>query len=239
MRAPDGAAALSRAVAAKDVRLVVAIGSGALHAMQTQAPSTPVIAVLVLRGREADGAAGHVDLDIPLAAQLGVMRALWPRKLRVGVIRNPARSRLSADALEARARKEGYTALVVDCEGPAQLLRSVAALKGKVDFLLCFPDPDLFNAVTVKPLVLAALEDRLPIVGFSPAFVRAGAAAGIYPDYRDTGRQAADLSLRVLRGEDPGAGESPRKIQSAVNQRIARLLGVEFRAEATAAEIFK
>jgi putative ABC transport system substrate-binding protein len=129
--------------------------------------------------------------------------------------------------------------VVVDCDGPGALLKAIAALKGKVDFLLCFPDPDLYNAVTIKPLVMAALESRLPIVGFSPAFVRAGAAAGIYPDYRETGRQTAEMALRMLRGEDRGGDEGPRRIQVAVNQRITRLLGMDFQTSALSVEVFR
>jgi ABC-type uncharacterized transport system substrate-binding protein len=86
---------------------------------------------------------------------------------------------------------------------------------------------------------MASLESRLPLVGFSPAFVRAGAAAGIYPDYRELGRQTAEMARRVLRGEEPGIDEAPRKIQLAVNQRVARLLGVEFVTSALRVEVFR
>jgi ABC-type uncharacterized transport system substrate-binding protein len=78
------------------------------------------------------------------------------------------------------------------------------------------------------------------LVGFSAAFVRAGAAAGVFPDYADVGRQSAEFSLRLLRGDDRGAEtESPRKFQVAVNQRVERLLGVEFRPEALAAAVYR
>ncbi|MBZ5727316.1 MAG: hypothetical protein LAP87_20245 [Acidobacteriia bacterium] len=230
---------LGQALAARDIRLVVAVGSRALAEVQSHHGAAPVIATMVLRPGEADASGGHVDLDLPLSAQLQAMRALLPQRLRVGILRNPARSRYSAEALEARARKEGYAAIVVDCGGPGSLLKAVGSLKGKVDFLLCFPDPDLYNPVTIKPLLVATLEDRLPIVGFSPAFVRAGAAAGIYPDYRETGRQTGEMALRVLRGEDRGASEGPRKIHIAVNQRVARLLGVDFRTGALPVEVLR
>jgi outer membrane receptor protein involved in Fe transport len=157
----------------------------------------------------------------------------------VGIIRNPLRSRYSAEALESRVRREGFTPLVVDCDGPGGLLKAVAAMKGKVDFLLCFPDPDPYNAVTIKPLVMASLESRLPLVGFSPAFVRAGAAAGIYPDYRETGRQTAEMAIRMLHGEDRLPDESPRKIRVAVNQRITHLLGVEFQTATLPVEVLR
>ena len=230
---------LAGALEDKDVRLVIAVGSRALAEVQGRHAAVPVIATMVLRGSDADSAGGHVALDIPLAQQLGAMRALWPKRTRVGIIRNPNFSRLAADVLEARARKEGFLPVIVDCDRPAHLLKAVATLKGKVDFVLCFPDPDLFNPVTIKPLVLASLEDRLPLVGFSPAFVRAGAAAGVYPDYREAGRQAGEMALRLLRGEETGPDVGPRKIQVAVNQRVVRLLGLDFRTDGLAVEVFR
>jgi putative ABC transport system substrate-binding protein len=231
--------ALEGALGNKDTRLVIAVGSRALSSVRARHIAVPVETVMVLAGGEPDSAAGHVDLAIPLAAQLGAMRAIWPGRRRAGIIRNPAQPRWAAEVLEACARHEGFLPLVVDCLGPAHLLKALATLKGKVDFVLCFPDPDLYNPVTIKPLVLASLEHGLPLVGFSPAFVRAGAAAGIFPDYRDLGRQAGEMALRLLRGEERAADESPRKIQVAINQRVDRLLGVEFRAGALGAEVFR
>lgn len=234
-----GAADVVREMRAKDVRLIVAVGSRVLAEVQSHNPPVPVVATMVLRSGQPEVSGGRVDLDVSLAMQLGAMRSVLPKALRVGIVRNPVRSPFSAESLESRARKEGYTAVVVDCEGPAGLLKAVSALKGKVDFVLCFPDPDLYNAVTIKPLVLASLAERLPIVGFSPAFVRAGAAAGVYPDYRETGRQTAERAQRLLRGEDPGANESPRKIQIAVNQRVAHLLGIDFHIDGLPVEVLK
>jgi putative tryptophan/tyrosine transport system substrate-binding protein len=238
----SGGAGLAQAASAKDVQLVVAVGSGAFREACAHKLGVPVVATMMLNGSELEGR-GHVDLDIPLGPQLQAMRALWPQRLRVGIIRNPGRSRLTAEALEAQARKEGFSAVVLECSGPARLLKVVAEEKGKIDFLLCFPDPDLYNPVTIKPFVLASLEARLPIVGFSPAFVHAGAAAGIYPDYREVGRQTGEMALRCLHGDGAASAacgeEGPRKIQVAVNLRVARLLGAEFHTEALPVEVFR
>jgi ABC-type uncharacterized transport system substrate-binding protein len=230
----------SSALESGETRIVIAVGSRALAAVRAHHPATPVISTMVLHGNDAEPGIRRIDLDIQLAAQLAAMRSLWPGRARAGVIRNPVQSRYAADALEPLASKEGFSLLVVDCDGPAHLLKALAAFKGKVDFVLCLPDPELYNAVTIKPLVLASLELRLPVVGFSPAFVRAGAAAGIFPDYADVGRQSAEMALRLLRGEDRvNEKESPRKVLAAVNERVARLLGVEFRPEAMGAEVYR
>jgi ABC-type uncharacterized transport system substrate-binding protein len=237
LRAATAANSLARLLEARDTQVVVAVGSRALAQLRARPASLPVVATMVPRGAEPEGT-GQVDLDVPLGAQLEAVRALLPRASRAGIIRNPARSRFTAEALGSQARKEGFTLAVADCDGPGRLLKAVASLQGRVDFLLCFPDPDLYNAVTIQPLVLAAIEYRLPIVGFSPAFVRAGAAAGVYPDYRALGRQTAEMALRLHRGEASGGEEYPARLQVAVNRRVARLLGLDLQIPA-GTEVFR
>jgi putative ABC transport system substrate-binding protein len=220
-------------------RVVIAVGSRALAAVRAHRSAIPVVSAMALHAGGNEPGIRRVELDIPPGAQLAAMRSLWPGHTRAGIIRSPAQARYAVDALEAAARKEGFSLRIVDCDGPAHLLKALSELKGKVDFVLCLPDPDLYNAVTVKPLVLASLDQSLPLVGFSASFVRAGAAAGIFPDYGDLGQQSAELAMRMVRGEDRGAEpESPRKVHVAVNQRVARLLGVSFRADGLA-EVFR
>lgn len=229
LREPGAEARLNQALA-KNVQVVVAVGSQAVAAVRLRNAGLPVIVTMVLRPADTAGISAYLDVGLPLRTLLPELRMLLPRRRRLGIIRGPAQSRQTAEALESAALKEGYTAVVVDCDGPANLLRAVRALRGKIDVLLCFPDAGLYNAVTIKPLLLTALEERLPVVGFSPAFVQAGAAAGIYPDYYEIGRQAAEIALRIARGEKFSSSESPRRVRAAVNERVARLLGLDFHA---------
>ena len=94
--------------------------------------------------------------------------------------------------------------------------------------MLTLPDAVLYNSATVKPLILASLDQRLPVIGFSAAFVRAGAAAGVFADFREAGRQAADAALRYDTSRAQRIVEQPRKLKLAVNQRVLRLLGLDY-----------
>jgi ABC-type uncharacterized transport system substrate-binding protein len=80
----------------------------------------------------------------------------------------------------------------------------------------------------VKPLILASLESHLLVVGFSQSFVRAGAAIGVYPDFRDVGAQTGSVAQKQLAGQTFAAEEGPRKLVVAVNQRVIHLLGIEY-----------
>jgi hypothetical protein len=60
----------------------------------------------------------------------------------------------------------------------------------------------------------------------------------VYPDYRAMGRQAAEMALRIARGESAGGEEYPSRLQVAVNQRVTRLLGLDLRIP-PGAEVFR
>jgi putative ABC transport system substrate-binding protein len=232
LRTPGAETELAGVLSRHEVRMVIAIGSEALAAVRAHNAGIPVIASMVMHPVDPDSLRGQVDLALPVGTLLAEVKLLLPQRRRVGIIRSRAHASQTAAAVEAAARQHGYTAVVVDCDGPADLLQALAALKGRVDLVLCPPDPDLYNSVTIKPLILASLEHRLPIVGFSAAFVRAGAVVGVYPDYREIGRQTGELAWRILRGEDGNHEEGPRKVNAAINQRVAHLLGVDFQANA-------
>jgi ABC-type uncharacterized transport system substrate-binding protein len=109
------------------------------------------------------------------------------------------------------------------------LIRLFLGLRGKTDFVIVLPDSSLYNNTTVSPLIVASLENQLPLVAFSSSFVRAGAAVGIYPDFHDIGAQTAGLAVRYCATQAALPEEGPRKLTVAVNQRVARLLGLEFK----------
>ena len=220
----------SAAARAAPPKVVAALGLGVYERLLADGAHFNLLPALVLRSdlkaASASPRAAAVYADVPLVTILERLHELFPKKMRVGLIRRPAWPAPDA-ATRDRARQMGYELNVVECAGPDKLLATFASLKGSVDLVIAPPDTELFNSATVKPLVLASLDQRIPIVGFSAAFDRAGALAGVYPDFFDAGRRTGELIAQILAGKSQGVEEDVRKVKVAVNQQIARLLGVE------------
>lgn len=228
---PDFAVSFGRAMALNPAA-VVAVGTDAARAVLHFDSPIRTISTMTL---EADRIAGNparkfsagVYLDIPIRMQAAEVRKVFPQKGRLGVIRNPART---GDA--AGTRDESHDGVIyADCATADELLPTFLAFRKRVDFVVCLPDGSLYNSATARPLILASLENRLPIVGFSPAFLRAGAAAAIYPDYRNVGQQTGELVHRCLES-GCGGWETPRKVNIAVNSKVLRMLGISCQADA-------
>lgn len=238
LHSPDHDAALQQIRNRTDA-VIIAVGADALQAVALIKPAAPVVSTMMLHENETPpssprsapfrpAASVHLDLSMPaLLAEIGNM---FPGKNRLGVIRNPARASDSEALAAAKMNQLGFAVRGVDCSQPEDLLPALLSLKGKVDFVLVFPDSALYNSSTVKPFLLASIENRLPVIGFSASFVRSGAAIGLYPDFRDIGRQTAELAQGVLSKRlNHALDEGPRKWMIAVNQRALRLLGLEHR----------
>ena len=81
--AAGAAGDLTRSLEARETRVVVAVGSRALAELRARRTALPVVATMVLRGAQPEGA-GQIDLDVPLGAQLAAVRELLPRASRAG-----------------------------------------------------------------------------------------------------------------------------------------------------------
>lgn len=229
LRSPHAEAELAGALAGPS-RLVITIGKEALDRVSSLNLTAPLLATMIMRSEQqlVHKISTAIHLDIPVPDVLAELKPMLPHRTRVAIIRNPSQPAQVDKAVVARGRQMGFTVRVADAGNPEELLRAVHSLNGQVDFIVCLPDSSLYNGTTVKPLILASFESHLLIVGFSASFVHAGAGVGVFPDFRDIGGQAGEIARKQLAGQAVAAEQGPRKLMVAVNQRVIRLLGLEF-----------
>ena len=85
------------------------------------------------------------------------------------------------------------------------------------------PFRPVLNRQTAKAVLLSSFHNRIPFVGLSSAWVKAGALYALNWDYSDIGAQSGEIALRVLQGTPPGTipPVPPRKVQYALNLKTA------------------
>lgn len=215
---------------------VVAVGSPALEVIRASQPDLPVLATMVLgavgAGRQPREPVVTLTLEVPAGVVLARLRTLYPKRNRIAVVRGPALASSTVAEIRSEARKHGFAIEVIDAPGPKDLLDRLATLRDRADFLWCFPDSALYQGPLVPALVLAAIRNRLPLIGFSEGMVRAGALVGFYPDYHDVGLQTGEALVRRLAGTALASYQHPRKVNWAVNERVTRVLGLPWAANA-------
>jgi len=187
--------------------LAIAVGSSAAVAIERAAPAQLVlVGSVVLEGDLDSGGESPrfktaVTVDLPPEVLLSWVGRLFPGRSRVGVIRGPMQTEAYMKAFEGAARQNGLTVEVMTCQHPRDVVEVFLKLKARADLVWCPPNAQLYNSATLKPLLMASLTNRLPIIGFSEQFVQAGALFGGSADFVEVGRQTAALALRVARNE--------------------------------------
>lgn len=168
-----------------------------------------------------------ITLDVTPRTAFTLLLRAFPPWRRIAVIRGPAQVYPSLEDINAQASALGFSVLIIDCNGPKDLLANLPRLRGRVDAIWCLPNRDLYDPLAVQALILSSIRFRLPVIGFSEAFIRAGALLGFVADYRDVGLQSAELLRRHHNGETISLRQTARSIRSLVNERVARALGID------------
>lgn len=210
--------------------LAIAIGPEAAGAIdRTVHAGIPVIHALLYEAEVDQGlkSTTTVVLDIPPAALVEQLKRYFPGKMRIGFLRGPSQTDAYVRSFEQAARSAGVTLVVISCREARDLVATFLQFEGKADLIWCPPNAQLYTTATVKPLLIASITNRLPIIGFSEQFVKAGALFGGGPDLADAGEQTASAAERVLRHETVPERLCVRKFHYLYNQHIARLLGVK------------
>jgi putative ABC transport system substrate-binding protein len=225
-------------LAAPGPGVIIAVGSEAIRVVEAERPKVPAVYTMILHRRAEWDAQGRqapvtIPLEVSLASLLAWLKELFPGKTRLGIIVNASGGDASDAQIQAHAQQLGFTVRIAECAGAAQLLAALASLRNQADFVWCLPDGTLYNSATVKPLILASLENRLPLIGFSESFTKAGAAIGIYPDFQDVGAQAGEAARQLLERQIVRPAEGPRRLKVAVNPSVLRLFGLRYAAAAT------
>lgn len=223
---PAGAAG---ALQSAPVRLVVAVGADARSALARTRTALPVISTMISLidpdGDPLAKPAGSIYLDLDVGQIAHEVSRLFPERKRLGLILN-SRKNGPNKIVAARLAQEGFQLTTAISANRAGLVEAFKELKGKADLVLCLPETGLFDSRTIPLLLRVSLEDQLPVIGFSPGFVRAGALAGVFPDYADIGLQTAEMARRALSNPSADAGdETPRRVASVTNATVMRLLG--------------
>jgi ABC-type uncharacterized transport system substrate-binding protein len=93
--------------------------------------------------------------------------------------------------------------------------------------LLAVADPQVYNSSSIQNILLASFRAKVPMVAFSPAYVRAGALLALHVTPTQLGQQAGVIAWGVLR--DKALSPIPlysRDFSVMVNEHVARSLGL-------------
>ena len=132
------------------------------------------------------------------------------------------------------AAEHGVGLTIVEAGPAGNLFPLLRELFDATDVLLALPDPQVFNGLTIQNILTAAYRQRVPLAGFSPAYVKAGALLALYSTPAQLGAQSGEIARAVLAGRPLPPPQAPREFSVGVNADVARSLGIAVDADSGA-----
>jgi putative ABC transport system permease protein len=140
----------------------------------------------------------------PVEKTLQLIRTVFPKARRIGMVWNPgeACSEVCVGKAKASAGENGFEIVDATVSGTSEVLDAVrAVLDRKVDVFFTSGDNTVGLA---KPTIAKLLAGRrVPYVTNDPSDVGRGAFLALGADYTEVGRETARVLARVLAGEKP------------------------------------
>lgn len=215
--------------------LIIAIGSTAARLAHATPRTQPVLDILIPRQlyeqlSTVGTAQSALYIDQPLERQLNLCRLIVPEVMRLAVLYGPA-SRTTDSALRSSALRLGITVHARQVNSGSNPNAALDDVLDDSQLLLALPDPDVFNRYTVAGLLLTAYHHDVPVVGFSAAYVKAGALAAVFSTPEQIGRDAAEIVLaaRTDAGWALPVARYPKYFEVAVNRQVGRSLNLKLR----------
>ncbi|HWP47240.1 MAG TPA: ABC transporter substrate-binding protein [Candidatus Limnocylindrales bacterium] len=184
-------------------RLIFAIGDKATFLAKEGFPDVPIIFSMVLNWKKLDLSKNKnitgISLDVPPESQFTHLKLIAPQISRIGVIYSPEASQ----ELIRRAREIssglGIKLVEVQVTSEKAVKKAWDGIKNQIDALWMVADPIVITQDNFEFLQKQTLQQKIPFLGYSENFVKAGALLSVSPDYETIGSQAASITLQILK----------------------------------------
>ena len=213
---------------AQKTDLIVSVGVRAAYRV-AEKTTQPLLAAMIPDKTYADlrtlkqGEISAIYLDQPWRRQADLLHAILPERQRVGVL---YAENLDIPALKSELALHHDTLIARHLGGRDTLSADLDDVLGQSDVLLALPDSEIYNANSIRNILLSSYRRGIPLVGFSEAYVRAGALCAIFSTPEQMAVQAASTTASYARTGKLPEAQFPIQYSIAVNRAVARTFGL-------------
>ena len=228
---------LSAAVPPADLIVAVGMKAAELSAAQN---AIPVLVVMVpqagyeaLLAQAAQKKFTHaltaIYLDQPWLRRIDFWHAALPDRHRLGLLYTPE-THLDVARLRQDVAQRGGSLMARPLRTADELFARLETVLVDSDVLLAIPDSQIYNSSNIRNILLTSYRHGVPLIGLSQAYVNAGALCAIFSTPEQLAIQASKMVITFARNKELPEAQYPEDYTIAVNQQVARSLGIEMRS---------
>ncbi|MCD4819587.1 MAG: hypothetical protein K8S23_12935 [Candidatus Cloacimonetes bacterium] len=209
--------------------IIITFGTKTAKLAKEKITNIPVVFCMVFNALKLSGSnMTGVSMEIPVKIKLKKIKQILPQAKRIGLIYSDD----TISRYEEIAKVCNQNELIVIGEkisSEKELPKAIKNIFPKIDCFLMIPDSKIYFPMSVKHLLLQSLRNKIPVVGLSSKYTKAGALFSLDCDYYDLGRQSAIITMRIINGEKPSDIEplNPRKTKLSLNKFAVERLKIK------------
>jgi putative ABC transport system substrate-binding protein len=212
----------------KEIDLIFTLGTFATERALEKESNVPIIFGLVVRPDKTvkSQRSTGIFLEFPLETQIEMLRRILPSAKTIGVLYNPKDNQQTIERAVKLCQKTGLRLDAQRVMVPQDLPAALEYMAKSVDVLWGVPDNLVLNAQTARQILLFSYRNRIPFVGISPEWVKAGALYSLEWDFTDIGAQCGDMALKIMKGTSISTLPplSPRKVLYSVSTKTIKYM---------------
>ncbi len=193
--------------------IIVTVGSYATARASQEFPNKPIVFATVINPQSSgfvaalDRPGGNITgaaLDIPPDIQFKYFAQVVGDIKKMGVLYSKETENIIRQATIA-ARQLGIELIAYKIKSEREIPGAIDSLCQSTQALWSVADQTIYTPHSTQYIILQTLRHGIPLMGFSQSLVEAGGLFTLDFDFKDIGRQAGEIAVRVLSGSDPGA----------------------------------
>jgi putative ABC transport system substrate-binding protein len=215
--------------------MIFTLGSSATMIAAEKTSDIPIVSGMIMESDVLNNPVNitGVFLEYSMETQFAWMKRLLPDAKTIGVIYNPEDNQTKIDEAQGWADKSGFTLISKKVSSPREIPSSLEKLSKRIDVLWGIPDKMVYTQQTAKQILLFSFRNRIPFIGFSSSWVKAGALYALDWNYRNIGRECGDRAIGILEGKKAHSS-SPnweKSVSYSINLKAAERMKIDFPEE--------
>ncbi|MCW8830794.1 MAG: hypothetical protein OQK32_04640, partial [Gammaproteobacteria bacterium] len=210
-------------------KLIISIGHEASILIDNKEPSNPRLIVFADTNPDTDPvhrSKPHLSMTQPICQQFKLIRLLNSKWKNVSVIMSSPNNLLTKE-MNSCAEKHKLTVKNIKLNDYVNIIDALNTSLPQSDVLLALPDNTVYNAKNIKSILLTTYRHRIPVIGFSESFVRAGALAAIHSTTEQMARQITEIIQKFYTDNSIGSdSQFPVYFDVVTNRSVAKSLGI-------------
>ncbi|MCP4267787.1 MAG: hypothetical protein GY777_19840 [Candidatus Brocadiaceae bacterium] len=173
-----------------------------------------------------------ISTEIAIGDQLKGYRSILGPLKNIGIIYDPSKTGNIIENAEEEMKHYGVNLNKYEVTSSKMISEAMENVIGKIDALWLLPDSTVVTRKSFGLIKSTTLENKMPLLCTSDVFVKAGALAAVFADYKHIGTQAAHLAnkLLVMPTRSSLGIVNPHSLKLAINIDTAEKLGLNLEA---------